>query len=78
MHICVFPNPNQSSVLNPHTCPGPGMWGGGGGPQTVDDGTAAWGKVADASSGWGEPDEAGKTSGWRNPSPNPGKPGNRN
>lgn len=54
------------------------MWGGGGGPQTVDDGTAAWGKVADASSGWGEPDEAGKTSGWRNPSPNPGKPGNRN
>ncbi|XP_024127625.1 trinucleotide repeat-containing gene 6B protein [Oryzias melastigma] len=53
---------------------GPGMWGGGGGPPTVDNGTAAWGKVSDGSSGWGEPDEAGKASGWRNPSPNPGKP----
>ena len=49
------------------------MWGGG--AQTVDNGTAAWGQTSDAATGWGDPDEPGKTSGWGNPSPNPGKPG---
>lgn len=49
------------------------MWGGG--VQTVDNGTAAWGQASDATSGWGDPDEPGKASGWGNPSPNPGKPG---
>lgn len=49
------------------------MWGGG--VQTVDNGTAAWGQASDATSGWVDPDEPGKASGWGNPSPNPGKPG---
>lgn len=49
------------------------MWGGG--VQTVDNGTAAWGQASDATSGWGDSDESGKASGWGNPSPNPGKPG---
>ena len=41
----------------------------------MDNGTAAWGKASDAATGWGELDEPSKASGWRNPSPNPGKPG---
>lgn len=41
----------------------------------MDNGTAAWGQTSDATSGWGDPDEPGKASGWGNPSPNPGKPG---
>lgn len=41
----------------------------------MDNGTAAWGQASDATSGWGDPDEPGKASGWGNPSPNPGKPG---
>ena len=60
-------------VIQFHSSPGPGMWGGG--AQTVDNGTAAWGQTSDAATGWGDPDEPGKTSGWGNPSPNPGKPG---
>ncbi|XP_014838571.1 PREDICTED: trinucleotide repeat-containing gene 6B protein-like isoform X2 [Poecilia mexicana] len=50
-----------------------GMWGGA--AQSVDDGTAAWGQASDAATGWGEPDDSSKSSGWRNPSPNPSKPG---
>ncbi|TKS91579.1 Trinucleotide repeat-containing gene 6B protein [Collichthys lucidus] len=50
-----------------------GMWGGG--AQSVDNGTAAWGQTTEAATGWGEPDESGKGSGWGNPSPNPSKPG---
>ncbi|KAM6905048.1 trinucleotide repeat-containing gene 6B protein isoform 3-T3 [Xenentodon cancila] len=50
-----------------------GMWGG----QSVDNGTGAWGKASDAPTGWGELDEPSKASGWRNPSPNPGKPGGK-
>lgn len=54
-----------------------GMWGGG--TQSLDNGTAAWGQTSDAATGWGEPDEPSKGSGWRNPSPNPVKTGeNRN
>lgn len=49
------------------------MWGGG--AQSVDNGTAAWGQASDAATGWGDPEEPGKSSGWGNPSPNPGKPG---
>ncbi len=49
------------------------MWGGG--AQSVDNGTAAWGQASDTATGWGDPDEPGKASGWGNPSPNPGKPG---
>lgn len=41
----------------------------------MDNGTAAWGQASDATSGWVDPDEPGKASGWGNPSPNPGKPG---
>lgn len=49
------------------------MWGGG--AQSVDNGTGAWGQGSDAASGWGDPEEPGKASGWGNPSPNPSKPG---
>lgn len=49
------------------------MWGGG--AQSVDNGTAAWGQTSDAVTGWGDPDEPGKASGWGTPSPNPIKPG---
>ncbi|XP_016895759.1 trinucleotide repeat-containing gene 6B protein-like isoform X2 [Cynoglossus semilaevis] len=52
-----------------------GMWGGG--TQSLDNGTAAWGQTSDAATGWGEPDEPSKGSGWRNPSPNPVKTGNK-
>lgn len=52
---------------------GAGMWGGG--AQSVDNATAAWGQASDAATGWGDPEEPGKASGWGNPSPNPGKPG---
>lgn len=48
------------------------MWGGA---QSVDNGTTAWGQASDTPIGWNEPDEPGKPSGWGNPSPNPGKPG---
>ncbi len=41
----------------------------------MDNGTAAWGQASDTATGWGDPDEPGKASGWGNPSPNPGKPG---
>lgn len=49
------------------------MWGGG--TQSVDNGTAAWGQSTEAATGWGESDEPSKPSGWGNPSANPGKPG---
>uniref|UniRef100_A0A3Q3VNQ1 Uncharacterized protein n=1 Tax=Mola mola TaxID=94237 RepID=A0A3Q3VNQ1_MOLML len=62
--------PNQSHMFNLTPSPGPGMWGGG--TQSVDNGTAAWGQVSDSSTGWGEPDEPGKVSGWGSPSPNSG------
>ncbi|XP_059203255.1 trinucleotide repeat-containing gene 6B protein-like [Centropristis striata] len=61
-------NPGNAAV-------GPGMWGGG--AQSVDNGTASWGQTTDTATGWGEPDEPGKASGWGNPSPNPGKPGTK-
>lgn len=44
------------------------MWGGG--SQSVDNGTAAWGQSTDAATGWGDPDDPGKASGWGNPSSN--------
>ncbi|XP_051968313.1 trinucleotide repeat-containing gene 6B protein-like isoform X1 [Xyrauchen texanus] len=46
-------------------------WGGNGSPSSpcVDNGTAAWGKSTDAPTGWGEPEDTGKTSGWGDPSP---------
>lgn len=52
-------------------------WGGGGSPSSpcVDNGTAAWGKPTDAPTGWGDPDDTGKTSGWGDSSPNPVKSG---
>lgn len=51
------------------------MWGGG--AQSVDNGTAAWGQSTDAATGWADSDEPSKASGWGNPSPNPGKPGEK-
>nr|XP_057917258.1 trinucleotide repeat-containing gene 6B protein isoform X2 [Doryrhamphus excisus] len=57
-----------------------GTSGWGGTPPaspTVDNGTAAWGKPTDAPSGWGDPDDAGGKSGWRNPPPNPIKSGSK-
>ncbi|XP_078141005.1 trinucleotide repeat containing adaptor 6Bb.1 [Centroberyx gerrardi] len=54
---------------------GPGMWGGG--SQSVDNGTAAWGQSSDAPTSWGDQDEPGKASGWVNPTPNPGKSGTK-
>lgn len=50
-----------------------GMWGGG--AQSVDNGTAAWGQVSDAATVWEDPDNCGKASGWGTPSPNSNKPG---
>ncbi|XP_077358244.1 trinucleotide repeat-containing gene 6B protein isoform X2 [Festucalex cinctus] len=44
---------------------------------TIDNGTAAWGKPADAPSGWREPDDAGGKTGWGNPPPNPIKSGSK-
>lgn len=49
------------------------MWGGG--AQSVDNGTAAWGQASDAATGWGEPDEPGKVSSWGTASSTSGKPG---
>lgn len=42
----------------------------------MDNGTAAWGKPADTSTGWGDSDDAGNASGWGNP-PNPIKSGKK-
>lgn len=53
-----------------HSCTG--MWGGG--AQSVDNGTAAWGQVSDAATTWGDPDDSGKA-GWGTPSPNTNKTG---
>lgn len=60
-------------MLNSLISPSVGMWGGS--TQNVDDGTAAWGQASDAATSWGDPDDSSKVSGWRNPSPNPSKPG---
>ncbi|KAF7649343.1 hypothetical protein LDENG_00143020 [Lucifuga dentata] len=57
---------NPSSVAA-----GPSMWGGG--AQSVDNSTTAWGQGSDSAKGWGDPDTSGKASGWGNPSPNPSK-----
>ncbi|KAL4658044.1 trinucleotide repeat-containing gene 6B protein-like [Arapaima gigas] len=56
----------------------PAMWGGGssGGP-AVDNGTSTWGKAADTATGWGEPEDSGKTSGWGTPSTSSAKPGSK-
>ncbi|XP_061665949.1 trinucleotide repeat-containing gene 6B protein isoform X2 [Syngnathoides biaculeatus] len=57
-----------------------GTSGWGGTPPaspTVDNGTAAWGKPTDATSGWGEPDDTGGKTGWGNPPPNPIKSGSK-
>ncbi|KAM4530862.1 trinucleotide repeat-containing gene 6B protein-like isoform 1-T2 [Odontesthes bonariensis] len=70
------PRRQQGMQHSTNTNPGNGavgMWGGG--AQTVDNGTAAWSQTPDAAASWGEPEEPSKISGWRNPSPNPGKPG---
>ncbi|KAG5832470.1 hypothetical protein ANANG_G00291500 [Anguilla anguilla] len=64
-------NPAQSGKA-------PALWGGSIAPsgQGTDSGTAAWGKV-DSSTGWGDLEDSGKTSGWGNPSPNPVKSGSK-
>lgn len=49
------------------------MWGGS--AQSVDNGTAAWGQVSDATTTWGDPDDCGKASSWGTPSPSSNKPG---
>ncbi|XP_061611073.1 trinucleotide repeat-containing gene 6B protein isoform X2 [Phyllopteryx taeniolatus] len=57
-----------------------GTSGWGGTPPaspTVDNGTTAWGKPTEATSGWGEPDDAGGKTGWGNPPPNPIKSGSK-
>ncbi|XP_034566838.1 trinucleotide repeat-containing gene 6B protein-like [Notolabrus celidotus] len=58
-------NPGNAAVA-------PGMWGGG--AQSADNGTGAWGQTSEAPTGWGDPDEPSKA-GWGNPSPNISKPG---
>ncbi|XP_029944441.1 trinucleotide repeat-containing gene 6B protein-like [Salarias fasciatus] len=71
------PRRQQGMQHGSNTNPGNGavgLWGGG--AQTVDNGTAAWGQASDTT-GWGDPDESSKASGWGNPSPNPGKPGTK-
>ncbi|XP_041941471.1 trinucleotide repeat-containing gene 6B protein-like isoform X2 [Alosa sapidissima] len=58
----------------------PSMWGGvGRGPpeHSGDNGTTTWGKGSESSSGWGEPDDPGKGSGWGSRSPNPMKSGSK-
>ncbi|XP_077406524.1 trinucleotide repeat-containing gene 6B protein isoform X2 [Vanacampus margaritifer] len=57
-----------------------GTSGWGGTPPaspTMDNGTAAWAKPADAPSGWGEPGDAGGKTGWGNPPSNPIKSGSK-
>lgn len=39
----------------------------------MDNGTAAWGQVSDATTTWGDSDDCGK--GWGTPSPSSNKPG---
>lgn len=59
-----------------HMSAGPSGWGGTSPTSpTVDNGTAAWGKPNDASTGWGDSDDPGEKTGWGNPSPNPIKTG---
>ncbi|KAG7491512.1 hypothetical protein MATL_G00004580 [Megalops atlanticus] len=55
------------------------VWGSGGAPSSpsVDNGTAAWGKPTDTPTGWGDPEDSGKASGWGNLSPNPIKSGSK-
>ncbi|TWW69484.1 Trinucleotide repeat-containing gene 6B protein [Takifugu flavidus] len=65
---------HQSRESNPSNA-GVGMWGGG--AQSVDNGTAAWGQVSDATTTWADPDDCGKPSGWGTPSPSSNKPGNK-
>ncbi|XP_053367087.1 trinucleotide repeat-containing gene 6B protein isoform X4 [Clarias gariepinus] len=69
---------NVSHSSNKGPAVAPAGWGRSGSPSSpcVDNGTAAWGKPADTSTGWGDPDDAGNASGWGNP-PNPIKPGSK-
>uniref|UniRef100_A0A1A8M865 PAX-interacting protein 1 n=2 Tax=Nothobranchius pienaari TaxID=704102 RepID=A0A1A8M865_9TELE len=71
------PRRQQGMQLSTNSNPGSGAVGMWGGAQSVDNGTAAWGQALDAAAGWGEPDDPNKSSGWRNSSPNPAKPGTK-
>ncbi|XP_055031103.2 trinucleotide repeat-containing gene 6B protein [Misgurnus anguillicaudatus] len=74
---------NRDIPLTHSSSKGPGMapsgWGNSGSPSSpcVDNGTAAWGKPTEAPTGWGEPEDAGKVSGWGDPSTNPVKSGSK-
>ncbi|XP_055085441.1 trinucleotide repeat-containing gene 6B protein isoform X2 [Periophthalmus magnuspinnatus] len=71
---------NFSTAHGPGKAPalGPSGWGSTSPTSpTVDNGTAAWGKPTDAPTGWGDPDEGGKSTGWGSPSPNPIKSGSK-
>ncbi|XP_061892920.1 trinucleotide repeat-containing gene 6B protein-like isoform X2 [Entelurus aequoreus] len=57
-----------------NTAVGPGMWGGG--TQSVDNGTVAWGQ-SEPAAGWGDAEDPGKRSGWGNLSPGPNNPGTK-
>ncbi|RVE59337.1 hypothetical protein OJAV_G00187600 [Oryzias javanicus] len=53
-------------------------WGPSPASPSVDNGTAAWGKPTDSSSGWGDPDEGGgKTPCWGNAPSNPVRSGSK-
>uniref|UniRef100_A0A8C6LQJ0 Trinucleotide repeat containing 6B n=1 Tax=Nothobranchius furzeri TaxID=105023 RepID=A0A8C6LQJ0_NOTFU len=71
------PRRQQGMQLSTNSNPGSGAVGMWGGAQSVDNGTAAWGQALDAAAGWGEPEDPNKSSGWRNSSPNPAKPGTK-
>ncbi|XP_046709495.1 trinucleotide repeat-containing gene 6B protein isoform X2 [Silurus meridionalis] len=71
---------NRDMNLSHSSSKGPAVasagWGRSSSPSSpcVDNGTAAWGKPVETSTGWGEPDDAGNVPGWGNPS-NPIKSG---
>ncbi|XP_056626883.1 trinucleotide repeat-containing gene 6B protein [Triplophysa dalaica] len=57
----------------------PAGWGSSGSPSSpsVDNGTTAWTKTTEVPTGWGDPEDTGKASGWRDSSPNPVKSGSK-
>lgn len=69
---------NLSHSSNKGPAMAPSGWGRSSSPSSpcVDNGTAAWGKPVETSTGWGDPDDAGNASGWGNP-PNPIKSGSK-
>lgn len=69
---------NLSHSSNKGPAMAPSGWGRSSSPSSpcVDNGTAAWGKPVETSTGWGDADDAGNASGWGNP-PNPIKSGSK-